>query len=279
MPAQIVEKLLKLVLFYKIVILSFIIVISGALLIIFVSPDGELITILREEVLKEIGIALMIIGLAILFYEYFLRKNMMDLIEQFVKSNFMAMINDHCEKVKSMSESITKSGLSNVYPRGGSSEILNSTRKNIKLLGITLSYYFYPDAEEWAQLCALVEKGCTLQILILDPDSNQVSCREKDENNSDLKGQIIQLIHLEKLFINNLKEEYRSNVEIRFYDTYPSFAMTIIDDTILRVTPYLYNKKGRSCPTIEFVRKEKGIFDAYLNHFNDLWSKSERYYP
>jgi hypothetical protein len=279
MTTQIVEKLSKLVLFYKIVILSFIIVISGSFIIIFVSPDGNLISILRDEVLKEIGIALIIIGLAILFYEYFLRKNMMDLIEQFVRSNFMAMINDHCERVKSMSESITKSGLSNVYLRGGSSEILNLTKKNIKLLGITLSYYFYPDAEEWAQLCTLVEKGCTLQILILDPDSGQVSYREKDENNSDLKGQIIQLIHLEKLFINNLKEEYRSNVEIRFYDTYPSFAMTIIDDNILRVTPYLFNRKGRSCPTIEFVWKEKGIFDAYLNHFNDLWNKSERYYP
>jgi len=137
MATQIAEKLLKLVLFYKIIILSFIIVISGVLIIIFVSPGGDLISILKYEVLKEIGIALIIIGLAILFYEYFLRKNMMDLVEQFVKSNFMAMIDDHCERVKSMNESITKSGLVNIYARGGSSEILNLTNKNIKMLGIT----------------------------------------------------------------------------------------------------------------------------------------------
>ena len=204
---------------------------------------------------------------------------MMDLIEQFVKSNFMAMIDDHCERVKSMNESITKSGLVNIYPRGGSSEILNLTNKNVKMLGITLSYYFFPDSEEWAQLSSLVEKGCTLQILILNPDSTHVNFREIDENNTDLKGQIIQLIHHEKLFINNLKEEYRSNVEIRLYDTYPSLSMTIIDENILRVTPYLFNKKGRASPTLEFVRKEKGVFDAYLNHFNDMWNKSERYYP
>jgi len=34
----------------------------------------------------------------------------------------------------------------------------------------------------------LVEKGSTLQILILNPESNQVKCREKDENNADLKA-------------------------------------------------------------------------------------------
>ena len=277
MTTQIVEKLSKLVIFYKIIILSFIIVISGASIIIFVSPDGDYISILKYEVLKEIGMALIIIGLAILIYEYFLRKNMMDLIEEFVRSNFMAMINDHCVRVKSINDSITKSGLVNVYQKGGSSEILNFAKNNVKLLGITLSYYFYPDTEEWAQLSALVEKGCTLQILILNPDSNQVGIREKDENNTDLKGQIIQLIHHEKIFINNLKEEYRSNVEIRLYDTYPSFAMTIIDDNLLRVTPYLFNKKGRACPTIEFVRKDEGAFKAYFNHFNDLWDKSERY--
>ena len=279
MATQIVEKLSQMIIFYKTIILSITIIIAGALIIIFVSPDKDLTSILMEEVLKEIGIAYIIIGLAILFYEYFLRNNMMDLIAQFVKSNFMAMINDHCEKVKSMNESITKSGLVNIYPRGGSSEMLNLTKKNVKMMGITLSYYFFPDSEEWTQLISLVEKGCTLQILILNPDSTHVNFREIDENNTDLKGQIIQLIHHEKLFINNLEEEYRSNVEIRLYDTYPSLSMTIIDENILRVTPYLFNKKGRASPTLEIVRKEKGVFDAYLNHFNDMWNKSERYYP
>lgn len=152
MTAQIVEKLSKLVLFYKIIILSFIIVISGALIIIFVSSGENLITILKEDVLKEIGIALIIIGLAILFYEYFLRKNMMDLIEQFVRDNFMDMIKDHCEKVKSISESVRKSGLVDIHKKEGSSDILNHATRNIKLLGITLNYYFFPDSEAWDDL-------------------------------------------------------------------------------------------------------------------------------
>lgn len=279
MAKELVEKLSQLVVFYKIIIISFIIILLGAFIIVIVSPGMDLISIVKFEVTKEIGISLIIIGVAIMIYEYFLRKNMMDLIEQFVKENFMTMISDHCERVKSINDSIIKSGLANIYPRGGGSEFLNLTKKNIKILGITLSYYFYPESDEWMQLLSLVEKGCVLQVLILDPDSIHVGIREKDENNTDLKAQIIQLIHMEKLFINTVKEEYRSNIEIRLYDTYPSFAITIIDDNQLRVTPYLYNKKGRACPTIEFVRKEKGVFDAYLNHFNDLWNKSERYYP
>lgn len=129
MTAQIVEKLEKSLIFYKIVILSFIIVISGAFIIILVAPGGNLITTLRKEVFKEIG-------------------------------------------------------------------------------------------------------------------------------------------------IDNIKEDFRSNVEIRFYDTYTTCAMTIIDDDLIRVTPYLFNKRGRSCPTLEFRRNEAGIFGAYLDHFNDLWKKS-----
>lgn len=276
MAAQIVEKLSKLVLFYKIIILSFIIVILGAFIVIFVSPDGSLISILKDEVLKEIGVALIIIGLAILIYEYFLRKNMMDLIEQFVKENFMSMIKEHCEKVKLISESVRKSGLVNIYQKEGSSDILNHATKNIKLLGITLNYYFYPDSEEWTRLTSLVENGCTLQILNLDPESSHVSFRERDEKNTDLKGQIIYLYNLEKQFIDNIKEDFKSRVEIRFYDTYPTCAMTIIDDKLIRVTPYLFNKRGRACPTLEFTSNDAGIFGAYLDHFNDIWKKAEK---
>ena len=96
----------------------------------------------------------------------------------------------------------------------------------------------------------------------MNPDSTHVNFREIDENNTDLKGQIIQLIHHEKLFINNLEEEYRSNVEIRLYDTYPSLSMTIIDENILRVTPYLFNKKGRVSPHWNLSGKRK----EYLMH-------------
>ena len=273
--AQIAEKLLKLVLFYKIILLSLFILISGAIITILVSPGNDLISIIREDVFKEIGIALIIIGFAILFYEYFLRRNMMDLIEEFVRTNFMAMITQHCEKAKSISESVLKSGLVNVYKKGGSSDILDLATKNIKLLGVTLNYYFYPDSDEWTRLKSLVENGCTLQILILDPNSPHVAYRERDENNENLKGQINRLYNLEKEFIANIKDEFKPNVEIRFYDTYPTCAMTIIDGTMMRVTLYLFNKRRRACPTLEFMNSKEGIFDSYVEHFNDLWKKAE----
>ncbi len=127
--AQIAEKLLKMVVFYKIILLSLAILISGAIIVTVVSRGKDLTSIIREDVFKEIGIALIIIGFAILFYEYFLRRNMMDLIEEFIRANFMVMITQHCEKVKSMSESVRKSGLQNVYKKGGSSNILDLARK------------------------------------------------------------------------------------------------------------------------------------------------------
>jgi hypothetical protein len=200
---------------------------------------------------------------------------MMDLIEEFVRTNFMAMITQHCEKAKSISESVLRSGLVNVYKKGGSSDILDLATKNIKLLGVTLNYYFYPDSDEWTRLKSLVEGGCTLQILILDPNSPHVAYRERDENNEKLKDQINHLYNLEKEFIANIEDEFKQNVEIRFYDTYPTCAMTIIDENLMRVTLYLYNKRRRACPTMEFMRSKDGIFESYLEHFNDLWKKAE----
>lgn len=273
--AQIAEKLSKLVVFYKIILLSLSILISGATIIILVSQGKDLTSIIREDVFKEIGIALIIIGFAILFYEYFLRRNMMDLIEEFVRTNFIVMITQHCERVKSISESVRKSGLLNVYKKGGSSDILDLAIKNIKLLGVTLNYYFYPDSNEWTRLKSLVEEGCTLQILILNPDSPHVAYRERDEKNENLKGQIIRLYNLEKEFIANIKDEFKQNVEIRFYDNYPTCAMTIIDEKLMRITPYLYNKRRRACPTMEFMCNKEGIFESYLEHYNDMWKKAE----
>jgi len=273
--AQIAEKLLKLVVFYKIILLSLAILISGATIVILVSRGKDLTSIIMEDVFKEIGIALFIIGFAILFYEYFLRRNMMDLIDEFVRTNFIVMISQHCEKAKSISESVRKSGLLNVYKKGGSSSILDLATKNIKLLGVTLNYYFYPDSNEWTRLKSLVEEGCTLQILILNPDSPHVAYRERDEKNENLKYQIIHLYNLEKEFITNIKDEYKQNVEIRFYDNYPTCAMTIIDENLMRVTPYLYNKRRRACPTMEFMRNTEGIFESYLEHYNDMWKKAE----
>jgi len=177
-------------------------------------------------------------------------------------------LDDRCEF-----RSIKDSGLINVYSTQGGSEILNGSEKSIKMLGITVNYYFTPGCNEYIKLQQLVRNGCKLHILMLDPKSKFVESREKDEDNENLKEQIELSFKNKKKFIEELKDEYRSNVKINFFDNYPLYAMTIIDDRKIRVTPFLFNKKGRACPTSDYINKS-GVFEAYNEHFNELWKSS-----
>jgi len=78
------EKIYELLAIYKIIIISIIALFLGISLIVLTSPQDNLISIFREEVLKEIGIALIIISIAIMFYEHFLRMHMVELIQNFL---------------------------------------------------------------------------------------------------------------------------------------------------------------------------------------------------
>lgn len=271
--SSLIERLYYSIIVYKITVISFIAVIAGIIFVILASPADNLISTLREDVIRHIGIAFIVVGFASLFYENFLRKNMVELIEQIFNKNLVKLINDQCELVKSINKSVKTSGLVNVYTPGkGGSEILNFAIKNVKMLGITINTYFTPvHGPEYKQLQYLVEQGCKLQILMLNPNSQLVKFREIDEKNKNLKGKIQASFEEKKEFIEEIEEKYRSNVEIRFYDTYPIYAMIIIDDSRIRLAPYLYNRKGQDCPAFEYVRTDGGPFDAYLEHFNNLW--------
>lgn len=270
-----------------IIIISILSVVLGAILVILASYPGNLSAILKEEIVKEIGIALIIIGLASLFYEYFLRMNTIDIVKESLNALFRKneenlrrnmtdvvekTLNEHFEK-KCEFKSIISLGLKNLYRTSADYKIIDKATKEIKLLGITINFYFLDGSHEYDKLQKLVTENCKLKILMLNPNSLYVNYRGKVEKNPDLKGDIKKSFEKKQKFINELPERVKQNVEIKFYDTYPLYAMTIIDDNFIRVTPFLYNKVGQQCPTSDYERKAGGIFEAYLEHFNDLWNE------
>ena len=247
-----------------IIIISILSVVSGAILVILASYQGNLISILKEEIVKEIGIALIIIGLASLFYEQFLRMKIIDMVGK--------NLNEHFEK-KCEFKSIRSLGLNNLYRTSADYNIIDKATKEIKLLGIPINSYFHDGCHEYNKLQELVKSNCKLKILMLNPNSRHVYYRGKVEKNPELKGDIKRSFEKKQRFIDELPERVKQNVEIKFYDTYPLYAMTIIDDCFIRVTPFLYNKVGQQGPTSDYERKAGGIFDAYVEHFNDLWNE------
>lgn len=248
-----------------IIIISIVSVVIGAILIIIASYQGNLISVLKEEILKEIGIALIIIGIASLFYEQFLRMKMIDIV-----ANIM---NDFYEN-KCEFKSIKRLGLKNLYRTSADNEIINVATKEIKLLGITTDYYFRNvGGNHFRTLLDLVTQGCKLKILMLNPKSIHVYYRGIQENDANLKSAIESSFNSKIIFINGLPQNSKQNVEIKFYNSPPHCSMTIIDDCLIRVTPFLDNKVGLLCPTSDYERKPGGIFDSYLDHFNELWNK------
>ncbi len=134
------ERIHEILVRYKIIIISIIALILGVLLVVLSSPQKSLISIFKEEVIRDIGITFILIGIAIIFYEHFIRMNLVELIQQIYKNSkddLKKLIDAQCEF-----KSIKDSGLINVYSTEGSSEILNLAKKNIKVLGITINYYF-----------------------------------------------------------------------------------------------------------------------------------------
>lgn len=57
----------------------------------------------------------------------------------------------------------------------------------------------------------------------------------------------------------------------------PLCSMTILDDRIMKVTPYLYQVLGLKSPTfeIENLETEVCIFDSYQKHFDHIWIEAE----
>lgn len=265
----------------KIIIIAILSVVSGAILIIISTYQDNLISILKEEIVKEIGIALIIIGLAILFYEQFLRMEIINIVKNILKDilneffrKIENILNEIFEK-KCEYKSIKLLGLKNLYRTSADNEIIDKGTKEIKLLGITTNYYFHDGSSHYRILQQLVTKGCKLKILMLNPKSIYANYRGEVENNPDLKGDIEKSFEKKIKFISELPAGSKSNVEIRYYNTYPLYSMTIIDDCLIRVTPFLYNEVGQKCPTSDYERKPGGIFDAYLKHFNDLWDEKK----
>lgn len=282
MAYDIVEKLYKLynlLIIYKTIIISFCALALGTTLIYIGSPRDNLITILKV-VLRDIGIVFIGVGLVSLFYDFFLREDWTNLYSQISKSNSVELrkiIEENSIKLtKSISDRcdfkpLQESGLVNAYPTEGPNIEIDPTWHNIKMLGITIGSFFNPGDKQYNKLLNFINGGGKLQILMLNPKSKHVAYRQEDENNNDLKGQIEKSFKIKKHFIDKLSPEFKPNVEIFFYDAYPLYAMTIIDDCFIRVTPFLYKKLGRECPSSDYRHVPGGLFESYSKHFIDLW--------
>ena len=266
------ENFKKYILEIKWILASLIITFLG-ITILFIHTQIDV----REELrvfLREFGVALIIAGVVSFVYEYFLRVGLVELI---------------MEK-HDIAKSITDAGIQGVYnPTAGRRTdipfFLDTATNKIKLLGITTDFYFRqgPGSHSYDKIVDLLKNGCNIQILLLNPDPSQeektkgmevpysVLARAKAENDDPKNLQR----KIRNSFNTKIKLQKKNDdlLEIKFYDSPPLCAMTILDRK-MKVTPYLNGKLGLQSPTFELKKDEHGpigLFGVYEKHFDSLW--------
>lgn len=149
------------------------------------------------------------------------------------------------------------------------SGMLEGARKNMDLLGYSIS--FFP--EQHSSLAQTLEEKCVsglkVRISLADPESAEVAARDDLERlGGTLPNRIrATVVQLESLFSN-------TGVEIRFHDVPLYNAVYRFDDQML-VTPYLYRLRGYQHPLFHLKRLgPAGIFEAYAQQFEAIWAES-----
>lgn len=123
-----------------------------------------------------------------------------------------------------------------------------------------------------------VREGLKIRILTLDPNSEFVKQREKDEQK--IEGSIAQSIRQLTEWVNLLKKisPHPDNVQIKYYDSLPLDLYYRIDN-YLYVGPYLYGKDSQQTITMELRGPSKG-FRYFSDYFKDLWDNEKFcYFP
>ena len=149
--------------------------------------------------------------------------------------------------------------------------------KRIRIVGLSLNLLCqsYPDKS----LQDLLEAGTRVECLFLDPEGQNICIREQEEGH-----QVGHLANLTSLNIQALRrieirlsDEAKGRLEIRCYDETARFNITILDNAICIVQPYLPDSRGVESPTLVLKRQDDmaGLYDTFTRVFESMWDRAK----
>jgi len=147
--------------------------------------------------------------------------------------------------------------------------------KTIRGLGISCNAIL----QNWGQnnVVNIIKKNeCRVKLLIMDPDSNFISQRERDE--SHVPGTIADItktnIALAKKLRRQLREGYSDYFSYKLYQRPASLNMFIIDRSFIVVQHYIPETRGQETPVFVIQREadDFGVFSLYEGIFEDMWT-------
>lgn len=127
-------------------------------------------------------------------------------------------------------------------------------------------------------LRSLLDDGCQVRCLFLDPHGGAIKTRENEEGyDSGLLSSLtdFNLQVLERLRAQ-LSEDARPRLRVHVYDEPLRFNVTIIDHRMCVAQPYLPTLRGVDSPTFVIERREEepGLFAIFEQVVDSLWERS-----
>lgn len=204
-------------------------------------------------IIRDLGITMTPIGFLVLIYEYFLRKEFLEMIKKEILEY--------------------KKG---VYRDRGAIDFLKlfeDASDEVCILDTSLEYFYgIPGFLETIE--ERLEKGCNFHFLALNPKSPIAQYRAEDIGEAKfVDGIEISISKFSNFKSRMEKKNYKGKIEIRKYDCIPNFVLIIADDKLIMMGSLLQKRRGRDSMHIEITKStEEDIYQQFYEHFYYIWN-------
>lgn len=149
-------------------------------------------------------------------------------------------------------------------------EIISGATEHLWLYGMAEQGYANDDAVP-AILAEAGGCGCSVRVLLLDPDCPVAAAMDADEGSPP--GTLPARIRASLARFDAMRRDCPA-IEVRAYDTYPTVSIVRGDSSML-VTPYLRYVLGSNSPTFALTSESApGLFSQWERHFESMWNNS-----
>jgi uncharacterized protein DUF5919 len=154
---------------------------------------------------------------------------------------------------------------------------LFDSARELRIAGLSLNILCQQYAND--HLRRLIESGATVRCLFLDPDGQAIQAREREEGYEP--GHLVALTKLNmQTLIHRVRQQLSEPAQQRLilarYDETIRFNITLIDQSLGVVQPYLHGIRGLEAPTFMLRNNGEptGLFPTFVQNFDWLWDRS-----
>lgn len=157
-------------------------------------------------------------------------------------------------------------------------QALFNAARDVRAAGLSLNTLFQHYSGR--KLTGLLLDGARLQTLFLDPDGAAIKVREAEEHYAP--GHLTALGNMNLTIARGIRDqlppEAAERFEIRMYDECVRFNITLIDNSLCIVQPYLPDTRGVDSPT--FVARnglspDGGLYQIFEQVYESVWNRGK----